>query len=202
VAGSVFRLGAPSQFAPTKFQDRLNWYGSRSSKLNPPPVSAIQRIIPFLWFDDQAEEAARFYVGIFENSRIVRITRYGEAGHSRHGRPAGTVMVVDFELEGQPFTALNGGPGFTFNEALSLQIRCETQEEIDYFWEKLSAGGDASAQQCGWLKDKYGLSWQVTPTMVIELISGPDAQRSGAAMEAMLRMKKLDIAALQQAYNR
>jgi predicted 3-demethylubiquinone-9 3-methyltransferase (glyoxalase superfamily) len=163
-------------------------------------MKVIQKISPCLWFDDQAEEAARFYSGIFKNSRIVTVTRYGEAGHEVHGRPAGTVMTVAFELEGQAFTALNGGPVFKFNEAISFQVYCETQAEVDYYWEKLSAGGDKKAQQCGWLKDKYGASWQVVPRVLVEMISDPDAKKSGNAMEAMLKMKKIDIEELKRAY--
>ena len=163
-------------------------------------MATLQRITPCLWFDDEAEEAARFYTGIFRNSRITAITRYPEAGNEVHGKPAGSVMVVAFELDGHTFTALNGGPAFTFNEAVSLQVNCETQDEIDYYWEKLSAGGDPKAQQCGWLKDRYGLSWQVVPAGMDDMMrdhTSPDAQR---AMEAMLRMKKIDIAELQRAY--
>jgi predicted 3-demethylubiquinone-9 3-methyltransferase (glyoxalase superfamily) len=160
----------------------------------------LQKITPCLWFDNEAEEAVAFYTAIFGNSRIVNVTRYGEAGHEVHGRPAGTVMTVAFELEGQAFTALNGGPIFKFNEAISFQVHCETQEEVDYYWEKLSEGGDEKAQQCGWLKDRYGVSWQVVPRVLIEMISDPDAEKSGRAMEAMLRMKKLDIQELKRAY--
>ena len=160
----------------------------------------IQRIAPCLWFDDQAEEAAEFYSSIFKNSRVVTITRYGEAGHELHGKPAGSVMTVELELDGQAFTALNGGPMFKFNEAISLQVNCETQEEVDYYWEKLTAGGDEAAQQCGWLKDKYGVSWQVVPTVWIEMVNGP-AEKVERAMEAMFKMKKLDIAELQRAYD-
>jgi predicted 3-demethylubiquinone-9 3-methyltransferase (glyoxalase superfamily) len=159
----------------------------------------MQRITPCLWFDDQAEAAAAFYTGIFKNSRVVSLSRYGDAGREIHGKAPGTVMVVAFELEGQAFTALNGGPMFKFNEAVSLQVACETQEEVDYYWEKLSAGGDAAAQQCGWLKDRYGLSWQVVPNVLRELISDPDPERSQRAMRAMLRMKKIDIAGLTRA---
>jgi predicted 3-demethylubiquinone-9 3-methyltransferase (glyoxalase superfamily) len=126
-----------------------------------PPV--VQRITPCLWFDDQAQEAAEFYTAIFRNSRIIKIARYGEAGREAHGRPPGSVMTVAFELDGQAFTALNGGPIFKFNEAVSLQINCEAQEEVDHYWNALSKGGDDQAQQCGWLKDKFGLSWQVVP---------------------------------------
>jgi len=152
-----------------------------------------------LWFDDQAEQAAEFYTAIFRNSRIVSRTRYGEAGYEIHGRAAGTVMTVAFELDGQAFTALNGGPVFKFNEAISLQVNCETQEEVDYYWEKLSAGGDEKAQQCGWLKDKYGVSWQVVPGTLIELIGSRDHEKSQRAMNAMLQMKKIDIDELKRA---
>lgn len=162
----------------------------------------IQRISPCLWFDDQAEEAAKFYTAVFKNSRIVKISRYGEAGREIHGRPPGSVMVVAFELEGQAFMALNGGPAFKFNEAISFQISCETQKEVDYYWEKLSEGGDKNAQQCGWLKDKYDLSWQVVPTVLPQMISDPDTKKSQRTFEAMLQMKKLDIDQLQRAYDR
>jgi predicted 3-demethylubiquinone-9 3-methyltransferase (glyoxalase superfamily) len=160
----------------------------------------IQRITPCLWFDDQAEEAVEFYTAIFGNSRIVNISRYGEAGHEVHGRPAGTVMTVAFELDGQAFTALNGGPVFKFNEAISFQVHCETQEEVDYYWEKLSAGGDEKAQQCGWLKDRYGVSWQIVPGVLIDMLNDPDYGKSQRVMAAMLQMKKLDIDELQRAY--
>jgi predicted 3-demethylubiquinone-9 3-methyltransferase (glyoxalase superfamily) len=160
----------------------------------------IQRITPCLWFDDQAEEAVEFYTAIFKNSRIVNISRYGEAGHEVHGRPAGTVMTVAFELDGQAFTALNGGPVFKFNEAISFQVHCETQEEVDYLWEKLSAGGDEKAQQCGWLKDRYGVSWQIVPGVLIDMLNDPDYGKSQRVMAAMLQMKKLDIEELQRAY--
>jgi predicted 3-demethylubiquinone-9 3-methyltransferase (glyoxalase superfamily) len=159
-----------------------------------------QRLQPCLWFDDQAEEAARFYVGIFDNSRIVTTTRYGKAGHEIHGRPEGSVMTVEFELDGQKFTALNGGPHFKFNEAVSFEIHCETQEEVDYYWDKLTAGGDPRAQQCGWLKDKFGLSWQVVPTEFTAMLTDETSEASQRAFEAMLHMKKLDIAELRRAY--
>jgi predicted 3-demethylubiquinone-9 3-methyltransferase (glyoxalase superfamily) len=162
-------------------------------------MTTVQPITPCLWFDTQAEEAARFYTGIFKNSKIGKISRYPEAGQEVHGRPAGSVMTVEFELNGQPFTALNGGPHFKFNEAVSFQIMCRTQEEVDHYWNQLSKGGDERAQQCGWLKDKYGLSWQVVPTVLVELMSDPDKEKSGRAMEAMLQMKKLDIAELKRA---
>jgi predicted 3-demethylubiquinone-9 3-methyltransferase (glyoxalase superfamily) len=163
-------------------------------------MAVVQPILPCLWFDSQAEEAARYYTGIFKNSKIGTISRYGEAGHEVHKRPAGSVMTVEFELNGQPFTALNGGPAFKFNEAISFQIMCRTQEEVDHYWNKLSAGGDKQAQQCGWLKDKFGLSWQVVPTVLVEMMSDPDKEKSGRAMEAMLQMKKLDIAELERAF--
>jgi predicted 3-demethylubiquinone-9 3-methyltransferase (glyoxalase superfamily) len=158
------------------------------------------RITPCLWFADEAEDAAEFYTGIFKNSRITGITRYGEAGHEIHGRPAGSVMVVAFALDGHSFIALNGGPLFKFNEAVSLQVNCETQQEIDYYWEKLTAGGDPKAQQCGWLKDKYGLSWQVVPPM--DEFFQRDERSPGAAraMEAMLKMKKIEMDVLRRAY--
>jgi len=163
-------------------------------------MAITQRIHPCLWFDDQSEEAARFYTGIFKNSRIVSVTRYGPAGFEIHRRPAGSVMTVEFELEGQPFTALNGGPVFKFNEAISLEVYCESQEEIDYYWDKLTAGGDPKAQQCGWLKDRYGVSWQVVPTGMAEMMKDPTSLPAQRAMEAVLRMKKLDIAELKKAY--
>jgi predicted 3-demethylubiquinone-9 3-methyltransferase (glyoxalase superfamily) len=163
-------------------------------------MASTRRIRPCLWFDDQAEEAARFYTGIFKNSKIGKISRYGEAGREVHGRPAGSVMTVEFELDGQPFTALNGGPLFKFNEAISFQIDCRDQKEVDYYWEKLTQGGDPSAQQCGWLKDKYGVSWQVVPAVLVDLVSDPRSEKSQRAMTAMLRMKKLDIGELERAY--
>ena len=163
-------------------------------------MARVHTITPCLWFDDRAEEAARFYTGIFERSRIGAITRYGEAGREIHGRPPGSVMTVEFELDGRSFTALNGGPVFQFNEAISLQVSCETQEEVDYYWEKLSEGGDANAQQCGWLKDKYGVSWQIVPTILPELVGDPNSEKSQRAMQAMLGMKKIVIDDLKRAY--
>lgn len=163
-------------------------------------MKITQKISPCLWFDDQAEEAARFYTSVFKNSEIKQISRYGEAGYEIHKRPAGSVMTVVFDLEGQEFTALNGGPHFKFNEAVSLQIFCETQEEVDYYWEKLTEGGDPKAQQCGWLKDKYGLSWQVVPIRLNELMDDPDPEKSGRVMDAMLKMKKIDIAEIERAH--
>ena len=159
-----------------------------------------RRISPCLWFDDQAEEAATFYTGIFPNSRITTITRYSSAGVDIHHRPPGSVMVVAFELDGQSFTALNGGPIFKFNEAISLQVSCETQEEIDRYWEKLGAGGDPKAQQCGWLKDRYGLSWQVVPSSMDAMFKDENSAGAQRAMEAMLKMKKIDIGALKRAH--
>jgi predicted 3-demethylubiquinone-9 3-methyltransferase (glyoxalase superfamily) len=158
------------------------------------------KIAPCLWFDSQAEEAAHFYTKIFKNSRIVAVSRYPEAGHEVHGRPAGSVLTVAFELEGQPFTALNGGPLFRFNEAVSLQVYCHDQSEIDYYWKALTEGGDANAQQCGWLKDRYGLSWQVVPASLPEMLIDPDTAKSERVFSAIMGMRKLDLAALQKAY--
>jgi predicted 3-demethylubiquinone-9 3-methyltransferase (glyoxalase superfamily) len=163
-------------------------------------MQVLQKITPCLWFDDQAEEAVAFYTAIFANSKIVNIARYGEAGHEVHGKPAGTVMTIAFELDGQAFTALNGGPMFKFNEAISLQVNCETQVEVDRYWGELSKGGDEKAQMCGWLKDKYGVSWQIVPRVLVEMINDPDSEKSGRVMEAMLQMKKIDIDKLKRAY--
>jgi predicted 3-demethylubiquinone-9 3-methyltransferase (glyoxalase superfamily) len=154
----------------------------------------MQKITPFLWFDNQAEEAANHYVSIFKNSRILKTTRYGDAGPG----PKGSVMTVVFELDGQEFIALNGGPHFKFTEAVSFSVDCKTQEEVDAYWEKLSAGGEEGP--CGWLKDKYGLSWQVTPAILGEMLSDPDPERSKGVMEAMLKMKKIVIEDLKKAY--
>jgi len=153
----------------------------------------MQKITPFLWFDTQAEEAAKFYASVFPNSKILKTARYGEAGPG----PKGSVMTVEFELDGQRMIALNGGPQFKFTEAISLSVDCKTQEELDHYWTKLSQGG--KEQPCGWLKDKYGLSWQVNPAILGELLSGPDAKKAKRVMEAMLKMKKIDIAALKAA---
>jgi len=161
----------------------------------------MQKITPCLWFDNQAEEAARYYVGIFKNSRITEISHYTEAGKETHGQPAGSVLAVGFELNGQPFAALNGGPLFKFNEALSLQVPCDTQEEIDYYWDKLCNGGDPAAQVCGWLKDKYGVSWQVFPQEVQKMLLDPDREKAGRVMTAIMTMKKMELAALRKAYN-
>jgi predicted 3-demethylubiquinone-9 3-methyltransferase (glyoxalase superfamily) len=160
----------------------------------------MQKITPCLWFDSNAEEAVNFYSSIFKNSKIGNISRYGEAGYEIHGKPAGTVLTIEFELNGQAFTALNGGPIFKFNEAISFQVSCESQEEVDYYWEKLSEGGDKKAQQCGWLKDKYGVSWQIVPTVLGKMLQDKDAKKSESVMKALLQMKKLDIKTLTQAY--
>jgi predicted 3-demethylubiquinone-9 3-methyltransferase (glyoxalase superfamily) len=157
----------------------------------------MQKITPCLWFDSEAEEAAKLYTSIFKNSKIGRISRYGEAGKEIHGREAGSVMTVEFELNGQKFLALNGGPIFKFNEAVSFTVNCESQEEVDYYWEKLSEGGEEGP--CGWLKDKYGLSWQIVPAVLGELMSGSDREKSERVMGAMLQMKKLDIEKLESA---
>jgi predicted 3-demethylubiquinone-9 3-methyltransferase (glyoxalase superfamily) len=153
-----------------------------------------QRISPCLWFDGQAEEAANFYVSVFKNSRITAVSRYGEAGPGSNGG----VMVVGLELDGQSFTALNGGPMFKFTEAISMVVHCETQTEVDHYWEKLSADGQEG--RCAWLKDKFGVSWQIVPTALIELMQAKDARKSARVMKAMLQMTKIDIASLQQAY--
>jgi predicted 3-demethylubiquinone-9 3-methyltransferase (glyoxalase superfamily) len=164
-------------------------------------MAMLQRITPCLWFDREAEEAARWYTTIFPNSRITTVTRYGEAGQEIHGRAPGSVMVVAFELDGVAFTALNGGPVFTFNEAISLQVCCDTQAEIDHYWTHLAAGGDARAQQCGWLKDRYGLSWQVVPRRMQAWMSDPDPRRTDRVMTAVLQMKKLDLAMIERAFS-
>jgi len=163
-------------------------------------MTTFQKITPNLWFDRQAEEAARFYVSIFDDSRLGRITRYGSEGQEIHGMAEGTVMTVEFILAGQEFVALNGGPHFQFNEAISFIINCQTQEEVDYYWEKLGAGGDPAAQQCGWLKDQYGVSWQVVPVLLNDLINDPDPARAQRVFKEMLSMKKLDIETLERVY--
>jgi predicted 3-demethylubiquinone-9 3-methyltransferase (glyoxalase superfamily) len=161
----------------------------------------MKKITPCLWFDSNAEEAANFYTSIFKNSKIGKISRYGKEGYEIHGKPAGTVLTVEFELNGQTFTALNGGPVFKFNEAISFQVNCESQSELDYYWDKLSQGGDEKAQQCGWLKDKYGVSWQIVPVVLAEMMQDKNAEKSERVMKALLQMKKLDIKTLEQAYN-
>lgn len=159
-------------------------------------MATLQRIMPCLWYDSDAEPAANFYVSVFPNARIKSIARYGETGFEHHRRPAGSVMVVIFELDGQELMGLNGGPLFKFTEAISLVVRCDTQAEIDHYWNALGAGGDPRAQQCGWLKDRYGLSWQIVPGIIGELMTGPHADR---VMSAVMPMKKIDLAALQAA---
>jgi len=171
----------------------------------------MQKITPCLWFDNNAEEAVNFYTSIFsavggsasggKNSKIGNISRYGEAGYEIHGKPAGTVLTMEFELNGQMFTALNGGPMFKFNEAISFQVSCESQEEVDYYWGKLSQDGDQKAQQCGWLKDKYGVSWQIVPTALGKMLADKDANKTERVMTALLKMKKIDIERLKEAYN-
>ena len=156
-----------------------------------------QKIMPCLWFDTQAEEAAKYYVSVFKNSKIGKISRYGKEGFEVHGRKEGTVMTVEFEIEGQKFVALNGGPHFKFNEAVSFQIHCETQQEIDFFWSKLSEGG--REQPCGWLKDKFGLSWQVIPDALPRMLMDENSEKSQRVMKSMLQMRKIDLAALKQA---
>ena len=153
-----------------------------------------------MWFDNNAEEAAKFYASIFKNSKIGDVSRYGKEGYEFHGKEDGTVMTVDFEIEGQKYVALNGGPIFKFNEAISFQVHCETQKEVDYYWEKLSEGGDEKAQQCGWLKDKYGVSWQIVPVVLTKMLQDKDSKKSQRVMKALLQMRKLDIKTLTQAY--
>lgn len=159
-----------------------------------------QTLTPCLWFDGQAEEAADFYVSVFPNSRVTQVARYGEVGREVHGKTPGSVMTVAFELDGQPFTALNGGPHFKFTEAVSFQVFCDTQEQIDYYWAALADGGDPHAQQCGWLKDRYGLSWQVAPRVLMQWLAQAESPPAQRTMAALLRMKKLDLAALRAAY--
>lgn len=163
-------------------------------------MASIQEIFPCLWFDTQAEEAANFYISVFKNGRILQTVRYGKEGFEAHNKPEGSVMTVDFEINGKRFMALNGGPVFQFNEAVSFVINCDTQEEIDYYWEKLGDGGDPRAQVCGWLKDKYGLSWQVAPVAMEKMFSDQPTPASERVMAAMMKMKKLDMAELQRAY--
>ncbi len=155
-------------------------------------------ITPCLWFDTEAEEAAKFYVSVFKNSKITAVSRFPDAGQDVHGKPAGSVMVVAFELDGQPFTALNGGPQFMFDEAVSFQVMCDTQGDVDYYWNALTAGGQEGP--CGWLKDKFGLSWQVVPSAVPKMMTDPDAEKSARVMNAFMKMKKLDVATLERAF--
>jgi predicted 3-demethylubiquinone-9 3-methyltransferase (glyoxalase superfamily) len=162
-------------------------------------MKLTQKIRTCLWFDGQAEEAAAFYVAVFGDGRIGTILRYGSVGREIHGHAPGDVLVVEFELHGQPFMALNGGPQFKFDEAISFVLQCDTQDEIDHYWNALSDGGDERAQRCGWLKDRYGVSWQVVPTALNAMLTDPDAGKADRVMAALLRMRKLDIAELQQA---
>src|ERR1041385_1929354 len=159
----------------------------------------MQGITPFLWFDHQAEEAAKFYTSVFKNSKVGRILRYDEATAKAAGGQVGSVLTIEFEIEGQKFTALNGGPQFKFNESVSFVVNCKTQEEVDYFWEKLQAGGGKESA-CGWLKDKFGLSWQITPTVLIDMLHDKDADKAERVMHAMLQMQKIEIAKLKAAY--
>ena len=160
----------------------------------------MQKITTCLWFDSNAEEAVAFYTTVFKTSKIKETTRYGEAGKEIHGKPAGSVLTIAFDLEGREFLALNGGPLFKFTEAISLVVNCETQEELDYYWERLRQGGDERAQQCGWLKDKFGVSWQVVPTALQKMITDPDPAKVQRVMQALFPMKKLDVNALKRAY--
>jgi len=165
-------------------------------------MATMQKITSNLWFDRQAEEAVEFYSTVFKNSKKGRISRYGKEGYEIHGMPEGTVMTIEFWLEGQQFLALNGGPVFKFNEAVSFIVNCESQQEIDYYWEKLSRGGDPKAQVCGWLKDQFGLSWQIVPTVMADMMNDPDSKKTEAVMKAMLQMKKIDVEELSKAFNK
>lgn len=164
-------------------------------------MAIVQKITPCLWFDNQAEDAAKFYVSIFKNSGIETVTRYGKKGFEKHGKPEGSVLTVTFRLKGQIFTALNGGPNFTLSPAISFVVHCESQAEVDHFWDRLGEGGDPTWQACGWLKDKFGLSWQIVPEAFFAMITDKDAIKSERAMRAMMQMKKLDLPALQRAYD-
>jgi predicted 3-demethylubiquinone-9 3-methyltransferase (glyoxalase superfamily) len=159
------------------------------------------RIVPCLWFDGNAEEAVRLYTSVFPNSHIGAVSRYGEATSNVSGRPKGSVLTIAFDLDGQEFTALNGGPMFKFNEAISFQVYCQTQQKLDHYWNRLSEGGDPSAQQCGWLKDRFGVSWQIVPKAMAKMVADPDQARSNRVMQALLKMKKLDLRVLQEAYD-
>ena len=159
------------------------------------------KIVTCLWFGKDAEEAVNFYLSVFKDGKAGRKTYYGAEGHEIHGMPEGAVLTIEFEVLGHQFVVLNGGPAFTFNEAVSFIINCKDQDEIDYYWDKLTEGGDPKAQQCGWCKDKYGLSWQVVPTILDDMIADPDKEKAGRAMNAMMQMKKIDIAKLEEAFN-
>ncbi|RNF38991.1 VOC family protein [Planococcus salinus] len=160
----------------------------------------FQKITNNFWFDREAEEAVQFYLSVFKDSQMGRTTRYGKEGHEIHGMPEGTVMTIDFVLEGQEFVALNGGPAFQFNEAISLIVNCESQEEVDYYWDKLTEGGDEKAQVCGWLKDKFGVSWQVVPVALNEMLTSGDSEKVAKVTKEFMQMKKIDLPALQRAY--
>jgi predicted 3-demethylubiquinone-9 3-methyltransferase (glyoxalase superfamily) len=162
-------------------------------------MATIQKIVPCLWFDTHAEDAAKFYVSVFPHSRIQRVTHYTSEGKEIHGHEPGSVLTVLFEIAGCPITALNGGPQFKFSEAISLQVMCDTQDEIDHYWGKLGAGGDENSQQCGWLRDKFGLSWQIVPAKLFDMLADAEPEKAGRIMNAILSMKKLDIARLEQA---
>ena len=162
-------------------------------------MATVQKITPNLWFDRQAGDAAEFYTSVFRNSRILKKTHYGKEGFEIHQMPEGTIMTVEFELEGQRFVGLNGGPIFQFNESISFIISCDNQQEVDHYWNKLTEGGDPNAQQCGWLKDKFGVSWQVVPKVLPELLQNKDPKKSGRVMQSMLQMKKIDIGKLEEA---
>jgi predicted 3-demethylubiquinone-9 3-methyltransferase (glyoxalase superfamily) len=163
-------------------------------------MNTMQKITSHLWFDKEAEEAAKYYTSIFKNSEILKVNHYGKEGYDVHKMPEGTVLTVEFTIEGQKFVALNGGPAFKFNEAISFMVNCNNQQEIDYYWGKLSQGGDPKSQQCGWLKDKFGVSWQVTPVQLADMMQDSDRERADRVMKAMLPMKKLDLHALEEAY--
>lgn len=164
-------------------------------------MATMQKLTSCLWFDSEAEEAAKFYTSVFRNSMIGRTAYYGKEGQEQHQQQPGSVMTVEFQLDGHKFLALNGGPVFKFSEAVSFIINCKDQAEVDYYWEKLTAGGDPRSQQCGWLKDKYGLSWQVVPVILEEMVASEDKAKSGRVMEALMKMKKLDVAELERAFN-
>jgi predicted 3-demethylubiquinone-9 3-methyltransferase (glyoxalase superfamily) len=188
-------MGATARFCGT-----LTWRRCLLPDRKGNTMATLQKIAPFLWFDDQAVEAAKFYVSIFHDAEMGAVARYGKEGVDVHGRPEGSVMTVTFRLTGQEFIALNGGPHFKFNEAVSFVVRCESQAEIDHFWERLGHGGDPKAQQCGWLKDKYGVSWQIVPAALPDMMQDADHRKSSRVMKALLSMKKLDLATLRRAY--
>jgi predicted 3-demethylubiquinone-9 3-methyltransferase (glyoxalase superfamily) len=166
---------------------------------NAKEITNMEKITPFLWFDNQAEEAARFYASVFKNSKVGRILRYDEESAKAAGGSVGSVLTVEFEIAGQKFTALNGGPEFQFNESISFVVNCDSQKEVDYFWEKLTADGGKESQ-CGWLKDKFGVSWQITPAVLIDMLHDKDPKKSGQVMKSMLQMQKIDIKTLKEAY--